>query len=67
MGNAKFKYVTIAYDFITEAPSGKAILVDTGDQEIWIPKSLTKRPAMDFEAENEMEVKYWFCKNEGLI
>jgi len=59
MGNVKFKYVTIAYDYISQ--TDKAILVDTGDQEIWIPKSLTKRPAMDFEAESEVEVKYWFA------
>lgn len=62
---SKFKYITIAYDYISQ--TDKAILVDTGDQEIWIPKSLTKDPGMDFETENEMEVKYWFAKQSGII
>ena len=62
---SKYEYAEISYEYLRETE--KAVHINDGDQEVWVPKSLTADPGMDFEAENVMEVKYWFCKNEGLI
>ncbi len=63
--NSAYEYAEISYEYLFETI--KAVHVDTGDAEVWIPKSLTKDPDMDFEHETVMEIKYWFAKNEGLI
>jgi hypothetical protein len=60
-----YEYAEISYDFIHERP--KAVLIEVDGLEVWVPKSLTKDPKMDFEGGSWMEVKRWFAKQEGLV
>ena len=62
---SEYEYAEISYEYLFETILAVNVKID--DQEIWIPKSLTKDPHMDFESETVMEVKYWFAKQENLI
>jgi hypothetical protein len=60
-----YEYAEISYDYLYE--THKAVHVTVQDEDVWIPKSLTKDPKMDFEGGSWMEVKRWFAKQEGLV
>jgi hypothetical protein len=57
--------IPLTVDIIRE--TADAILVDDGDRQVWLPKSLIRYRA-DVPAEAvEVEVPEWLAEREGLV
>lgn len=65
MGNRdRYEAISVTVTTIT----GKAILINDGTKDCWIPKSLIEDPDDLVHGEvTEINVQEWFLQKEGLI
>jgi len=57
--------IDLACEVVVDEPHLRAILVDFGDKEVWVPRSIIKSEIEDDEV--VIVIPEWFAKQEGLI
>jgi len=67
MIDSKWDYEVVS-GIITNC-TDKALLIDFGYEELWVPRSviLDGFSYCEFSEDNEFEIADWFCEKEGLL